>query len=238
MRRLLVAVLVLAALVVAADVGGRWYAQRQAAQALAQHLPADADPTVTVHGFSFLAQALPGRYTHVTIDSNDLGAGAVQHVSAQADLYDVTYPLRNAIDRTADNLTIGRATLRVVIPATDLGAAIGVPDVTVSSAGGTAIRLHTTVSVAGEAFPVTAEVAATLTGRTLHLSAAPISAAGVSVPSALVSGLQKRLTASIPLPQLPFDVTAATVSASGGSLVIQATATDLRATDLHLSTTP
>lgn len=235
MRKLVAVLLVLAVILVGADVGGRWYAQRQAERALAQHLPSDASPSVSIGGFSFLLQALPGRYSHVTIGSDDLGAGAVQHISARADLYDVDYPLRDAIDQTADSLTVGRAQLRVMIPGADLGAALGLPNLTVSPADGTAIRLRTSVSVAGETWPATVDVTAGVTGRTLRMSAAPVSVAGVHVPAAAVKELQRRLTTSVALPQLPFDVTSAAVSASGGNLVIVATATDLRADDLHLS---
>ena len=88
MRRLLVALLVLAVVLVDADVGGRVYSEDRADAALAQHLPGPADPAVSIHGFSLLLQALPGRYSHVTISSNDLGTGPLQHVAAVADLYD------------------------------------------------------------------------------------------------------------------------------------------------------
>ncbi|MBN9608314.1 MAG: DUF2993 domain-containing protein [Actinobacteria bacterium] len=235
MRKLLVALLVLAVVLIGADVGGRVYAEDQADAALAQHLPGPADPAVSIHGFSFLLQALPGRYSHVTISSNDLSSGPLQHVAAEADLYDVSYPLRSAISGTVDGLTIGRAQLRLTVPATDLGSVLGVPNLTLSSTAGTAIRLHTSVTVAGETVPVTADVAISMTDRTLHLSASALSAGGVSLPSALIGELHRRLTVSVPLPGLPFGVTSAVISVSGGDLVISASATDLRADQISLT---
>jgi hypothetical protein len=137
-----------------------------------------------------------------------------------ADLYDVGYPLRSAISGTVDGLTIGRAELRLTVPATDLGSVLGVPNLTLSSTGGTGIRLHTSVTVAGETVPVTADVAISMTDRTLHLSASALSAGGVSLPSALIGELHRRLTVSVSLPGLPFGVTSAVISVSGGHLEV------------------
>lgn len=232
MRKWLVALLVVVVVLVGADIGGRAYAQRQAERAIAQHLSARADPAVRIHGFSFLLQALTGRYSHVSIGSSHVALGAMADVAAQVDLLGIDYPLRDAIDGTTTDMTIGRAQLRLIVPAAVLASLLGVPDLTLSAAGGSAMTLRTTVSVAGEPVPVTADVAVGVTGRTLRVAAAPVAAAGTALPSALVAELRRRLTTEVAIPQLPFGVTSATAAATDGNLVISASATDLAASQL------
>lgn len=233
MRKVVVALLVLAVVVVVADVGGRMYAQQQVAKGFAQHTAGQVEPAVEIHGFSFLLQALPGRYSHVSLRSDDLAMGSLRNVAARADLYDIAYPLRDALGGTVDGMTIGRAHLRLTIPAAVLGSALGVPDLALSAAGGDGIVLHTSVTVAGESIPVDVRVAVGLSGRTLRVAAAPVAAAGVALPPALAHELRQRLTASVPLRELPFGATSATASVSGGDLVISASAAHLTADQLR-----
>lgn len=229
MRKLLAALVVLAVIVVGADVAGRLYAEHRVQQALAQQLPGRADPAVRIHGFSFLLQAFAGRYTNVTISGAGVPSGPLKDVSVALDLTDIDYPLRDAIAGTTRGLTVGQAGLRLVISAQDLAAALGLPDLTLSSAGGAGIRFATSVSVAGTAIPVAADVTIRMADGRLRLSAGAVSADGARVPSAVVGDLTRRLTTSIPVPQFAIHVTSGAVSLSDGSVVITATATDLTA---------
>lgn len=232
-RKLIVALVVLALLLVGADIAGRLIAQQKASQAIATKLATATEPSVRIHGFSFLLQAVGGDYSHITATSNDLTVGPVNQVSAQVDLYDVTLPLSDALGGKVEELTAKRAQLRAVIPGDQLTALLQQPGMTLAPAADGTVRVSTTIAVDGRTFPITVDVGITIADGSLTLTARPITAAGVQVPAALAGELQKRLTTSIPLRSLPFPLDNATVTAQDGNLVVAATADNVDARQLN-----
>lgn len=235
MRKLIATVVVLALLAVGADIAGRLIAQQKASEALATHLDANTDPSVGIHGFSFLLQAVQGSYSHITIDADRLTLGPIDGATLHADLYDVHFPLSDAFSGTLAHLTAERAKLRAVIPGSELGKALQEPGLTLTEAGDGLVRIHTTVAVAGRTFPVTVDVAVSVTDNKLKLAARPVAAAGVTIPAQVSAGLQDRLTTTIPLTALPFPLESATATASDGNLVVGATATHIDAAQLGVT---
>lgn len=241
MRKLIGTVVVLLALLVAADFGGRALAQSKAQTAIASSSSQIADPDVTVHGFPFLTQAISGSYRQITVASNNVSAGSLAGVRAQLDLFDVTLPLSDALSGTLDQLTAGRGTLTAEIPAASLATVLGRPGLTVGGAGSGSdggpgddtVRIGTTVAVAGTVLAVTIDVAVSVSNGVLHLVASPSSVGGVVVPADIVQKIGTELTVDLPLTGLPFPLQNATVTAKDGSLDLFATATAISAADLH-----
>ena len=227
MRKLIVALVVLALVLVGADIAGRLIAQQKASEALGTQLDAVHDPSVSIHGFSFLVQAVRGDYSHITIDAGDVALGPIHGATMHADLYGVRFPLSDALSGNLHHLSAGRAAMRAVIPGSALASALQQPGLTLSPAGDGMVQVHTTIAVAGQTFPVTVDLAVTVTGNELDLAARPVSADGFTIPAALAGALQQRLTRSISLAALPFPLSSATVSASDGNLVLTASATDV-----------
>ena len=115
MRKLLIFVFVLIVIVVGLDIGGRYYAESQASKTIGEQT-GTPDPAVDIHGFSFLVQAIPGHYQNVTLSSQDVTAGPITGIATTIELYDVHFPLGDAIKGNTDNLTAAHATLSGVVP--------------------------------------------------------------------------------------------------------------------------
>lgn len=228
MRTLIAVLVLLALLLVGADVATRLIAQQQATRALSAEFDLGADASVQIHGWSFLVQAVRGDYAHITIAAGSAALGPIADAQVQADLYDVRLSLTDALSGTIDRLAADRADIRVTIAQTELATAVGEPGITVTAAGSGTVRVHAAIAVAGATYPVTVDVAASVTDQTLTLVARPVSAAGLDLPAAVADSLQQRLTTSIPLTSLPFPLESATVSAADGMLVISASADSLR----------
>ena len=230
MRKLLVFLVVLILLVVGVDVGGRLFAESKAAQAIGRQTGTTA-PTVSIHGFSFLAQALPGKYSHITLTSSAIALGPIDGVAASAELYDVVLPLGDAINGDTKNLTAARADVVGTLPAATVAALFALAGTRISAGPNGAIRIGTTVSVAGQSIPVTADLVSSYSSGALHLNAKNITADGFTLPD--VAQVSQDLSLDLPLKDLPFTVRTATLTAAGANLVLTAAAADLRLSSIN-----
>jgi hypothetical protein len=235
MRALLGTILVLLLLLVGADIGGRLFAQSQAEKALREHYPAAADPQVSIHGFSFLLQAVQGSYSDITMSSSNVTLGPVTGVRAQIDLHDTSLSLSDAISGDISRLSARRADFRAVFPAASLGDWLDQPTLTIAPGADGLVQIGTTVAVAGQTVPVAISASASISGGSLTIVAKTVSAAGLTLPTDRVRQLQNGLTAALPLKGLPFSIDHAGVSAQDGALVVTATGVDVTAAQLGLS---
>jgi hypothetical protein len=223
-RKLVIALAVLLVLAVGADVAGRAIAESKAGEAIARKT-GTSSTSVTIHGLSFLAQALPGHYSHISMSSPDLTAGPVTGIAATVELYDIDFPLSDALKGDTSQLTAGRAELIGTIPDSAITAALPQTGVTISAGKDGGVRLSTTVTVQGQPVPVTADVVASYRSGILHLDATGITAAGIALPN--VAQLTRNLSLQLPLTGLPFTVETATVTAAGTNVLLSATARNI-----------
>ncbi|SDO44724.1 Protein of unknown function [Nakamurella panacisegetis] len=224
MRKLLIFVLVLIVLVVGVDIGGRALAESKAGDAVAGKTGGVA-PSVDIHGMSFLLQAVPGHYSHITLTSNSVVAGPITGIAAIVDLYTVDFPLSDALKGDTSHLTADQGRLVGQIAAGKIAALLPQAGVRISAGPDGSIRLATTVSVAGQKIPLTADLVTSFESGSLHLDAENLDAAGIALPN--VAGLQKNLSLVLPLKGLPFAVESADLTASGSNLVLTATAKNI-----------
>src|SRR5947209_7256115 len=89
MRKLLILLLILAALFVIADFGLRAVAEAQTAKALQSSLKLSTKPSVSLGGFPFLAHLASGSFPSVTLDGKRFEADRVPIESAHITLNDV-----------------------------------------------------------------------------------------------------------------------------------------------------
>lgn len=228
MRKLLVTLIVLIVLVVAADFAGRAIAESKAGEAIATKTPITPAPDVNIHGLSFLWQAFNGQYSHITLTSSDLTVGRLTGIDATADLFDVHFPLSDAIGGNVDNLTAGHANLGARIPASALSSALDQQNLTVTAGADGALRLGTTLAAAGQTFPVQVDLKPTVSNGTLHLKGATVVDAPAAVPSALTDALVHQVSIDLPLVGLPFPLDTATASVDGDTLVLTGAARELK----------
>jgi hypothetical protein len=224
-RTLLIWLCVLIVLVVGVDIGGRAFAESKAGEAIGAKAGIAA-PTVVIHGFSFLVQAVPGHYSNITLTSSDVTAGPITGIDATMELYNVDLPLGDALKGDTSHFHAALATLHGVIADDEITAAMGQADTTISAGTNGAIRVSTTVTVAGQSVKVTADLHVSFASGALKLDAVDLTAGGVSLPN--VADLTKNLSLALPLKDLPFTVDSATLTASGTNLILTATANDVR----------
>ena len=89
MRRLLVTIVVLAALVVAVDFVARAATEAGVSRALEKKVQTASTPKVTISGFPFLLHLVTGRFPEVTIDAVDVRSDSVTLSTFHAVLHDV-----------------------------------------------------------------------------------------------------------------------------------------------------
>jgi hypothetical protein len=120
-RRWVIALVVLLLLLVGADFAAAAYAEHLISQKARTQLELTDDPSVTIHGFPFLTQALGGDYSHISVAAAGVPVGdKLQDVALNAELEDVTAPLSDLTAGNTKAITIGKLTGAVTIKAADL----------------------------------------------------------------------------------------------------------------------
>ncbi|MCO1659233.1 LmeA family phospholipid-binding protein [Pseudonocardia humida] len=127
MRRLVIALLVLAGLLVAADFGSAALAESAVSRQMRSQLGLVDDPAVRINGFPFLTQAISGTYSSVDVDASRISVGKLQELSVSAQLRDVDAPLAMLLGSGPKTLEVGEAEGIVRVPADDLERLV--PDV-------------------------------------------------------------------------------------------------------------
>lgn len=119
MKKLGIVVVVLLALLLAADRGGAWVAGRLGGEALQASQDLPQRPDVTVRGFPFLTQLARQRFGEVEVRSTDvpLGGTGVRLSSVDVDLREV--------ERVGDQVSARSARAVALIDYDDLAAALG-----------------------------------------------------------------------------------------------------------------
>jgi len=119
-RRWVIALVVLVLLLVGADFGAAAYAEHMISQKARTQLQLTDDPSVTIHGFPFLTQALGGDYSHISVSAAGVPVDKLQDVAVNAELEDVKAPLSDITNGNTKAITIGELTGSVTIKAADL----------------------------------------------------------------------------------------------------------------------
>jgi hypothetical protein len=119
-RRILISVFVLVALLVGADFGAAAYAEHTVSEKARQQLNLSDDPSVTIHGFPFITQALSGNYSHISLAASGVPIKNLKDVAVNAELTDVTAPLSDLVNGNTGAIKIGDLQAQVTIKASDL----------------------------------------------------------------------------------------------------------------------
>lgn len=125
-RRLVIPLVILLALLIAADFGMAAIFEYQVSKKAREQLDLTDDPSVTVHGFPFLTQALSGDYDHLTVDAQGVPVqDTLQDLAIHADLTGVHAPkLFDLIGGGGGSITVDHVTGQVKVKAADLNRAV------------------------------------------------------------------------------------------------------------------
>lgn len=239
MKRLIIGLLVLVGLVVAADFGAAAVAESAVSREMREQLDLPDDPEVRINGFPFATQALAGTYSSIDVAAPRLQVGDLTDVEVTAQLRGVDAPLSEVLGSGPKSLRVAEADGTVRIGADDIERLLGtVDDLQIGTLdaealaravedGGdasladldpdTAAQLYGTTSALGEETPVSVIVSlelddgvARIVPRDIRVGADP-----EPLPAAVQDAVRDRFT----------------VSVDPGSLPLQVTPTELRATD-------
>ncbi|SHK23711.1 Protein of unknown function [Nocardiopsis flavescens] len=224
MRKFLVVLLILlAALVVGADLGGRALAQNMIAGQVQQQFQMEQEPSVEIGGWAFLPQALGGTYEEIVISapSATFGEYPVEQIEVRAS--DVDAPLAELL--SDPSVTAGRIDGSAVLPYSILNPFL--PEgITVSTEGGLPYASgELALSDLGISVPVSAALDIAVQDGVVSVTPTDIQVEGAPTDiSGLVSSM---VTVSFPVPQMPFGMTVTEAEAVSGGLRVDGTAQDV-----------
>jgi LmeA-like phospholipid-binding len=222
--KLLVALLVLVAVLVAGDRIAAGLAAQRVGEQIAERGHLKGTPDVDIGGFPFLTQAVAGRYERVRISLTADELGQPAGTDAQVVLHGVHLPLSAVLSRSVTEVPVdridGTATLAYPLLAAQLGG-----DTTLRREGD-GLRITRTVEVLGYTLPVTAVGTVTLKGDELVVDVQQVEGAGVEVPSFLLDRISSLLDLRYRIPPLPFGLQLTGVRPGDDGVQITVGATD------------
>ncbi|MDV6012464.1 DUF2993 domain-containing protein [Haloechinothrix sp. LS1_15] len=261
MKRTLVIVAILGALVVGADFAFAAVAEHRISQQARAQLELDDDPAVEIHGFPFTTQALSGSYHRISISAAGVPVSDIlRDLELEAELRDIEAPLSDVLDGNTDAITIGELEGTVKVSQADLGRAIKFPTLRITDAteeyvhsgddaddvtngdeepeyGSTAgIRLEATTDLAGEEdVEIVVYGVIELAGDQVRVEPKRVEldrGGGTTViPEAVRENLLPQFATTIDPGTLPFGVIPSGVAVERGALIVQGEATDVRFAD-------
>jgi hypothetical protein len=223
-KALVVMLVVLVGLAVAADRVAVHVADSQVASQVKQQGKLAGEPTVDITGFPFLTQAVSGTYQDVRISMTAEQLGQPAGTAAQVSLHGVHLPLSDVLSRSVSRIPVDRVDGTATLSYALLSAQIG--HGTTLTYAGDGLRLATTAQILGQSVPLTAVAKLRLDGDTLVVDAEEASAAGLKVPSALVSRAGQALDLHYRVPALPFGLKLTGVRPTADGVVVDVLGTN------------
>ncbi|WP_232660776.1 LmeA family phospholipid-binding protein [Pseudonocardia sp. TRM90224] len=252
MRRLIIAVLVLAGLLVAADFGAAALAESAVSRQMREQIGLDDDPSVRINGFPFLTQAISGQYGSVDVVANRIKVGELKSVDVTAQLREVDAPLSMLLGSGPKSLVVGEAEGTIRIPAKDLETMIpGIEDLRIETIdlaaleaamedGGDetlsvidtekAARLVGTTTLMGKEVEVSVIAVLQLVDKKAQIVPRDIRLGGTDappLPATIQRTLQKTFTVTVDPGSLPLKVVPIALRADNGALVVSGVAENL-----------
>lgn len=229
-RRRLTVVLVLLVLLVAADRVAAWATERSIAKRVTETGSVTGTTTGTVSvdfaGFPFVAQVLRGRYQEMRIRTavatTDRGI-PISDVDVRA--LSVRLPLHELL-RGGRRLEAERVEGTALVHYDAVAVALELRNLQLSGENG-AVRMRTTVTVAGVSLPVTGLLSVVVQGSFVRLKAHDFTAAGLPVPQDTVDQQIQQLDRKFRSLELPYRLRLTRVEVLSNGLRLTGTGEDV-----------
>ncbi|MQA86815.1 MAG: DUF2993 domain-containing protein [Streptosporangiales bacterium] len=221
MRKLIITLLVLAALLVVVDRVTQAAAQREVAQQVAQTYDLPDEPDVRIRGFPFLTQALGGRYREIDMITQKITVEDFRLERLDVQLNDVDAPLQALLQRDISEVSAQTVSGHVLVGFSEVRRHL--PGGMQVRARGDDLELRGRATVFGRSVPVTAVVDVAARGRTVTFRPTQIEVNGV--PGG--SFLRDRFSLTLSLRELPMGLRPTDVRVTDGGVRIAATAEDV-----------
>ena len=226
MRRLLIVLVVLAALVVVADRVGVVVAQNRLASQIQQQLDLDRKPDVSIRGIPFLTQAISGTYKDIRVQLPDVDAGDVQDVAIDARLEGAHVSLSDALGGSVNQIPVDRISGTLLIPYDQLAQASGISGLTITREGDS-LRLTGSVEVLGRSIQAEAVGRVEVTDGRIAINAEQAKVAGIPVPQAVLDQAARLLSFRVQPRNLPLNLRITAVRLADGGLLVDAVSDDV-----------
>jgi hypothetical protein len=217
-KKLLVTLLVLVALLVGADRIAAYVAAQQVAGKIRTSAMLAADPKVKIAGFPFLTQAFAGRYDRIDVTADDVDRGGVRLTHFMTSLYGVQLPLSDALGGRVQSIPVDRLTGQAVVGYVDLKSSgrmlVFTPD-------GDRVKVTGSISVLGQDISASASSTVSLDGNDLVLTPQSVSAAGQS-SNLIGDAIKGAFRVRVPLGRLPYGLKLTGVKATAAGVVVSA----------------
>lgn len=258
-KKWIIIAVVLIGLLVLVDFIAATAAEYQVSKKAREQFKLQDDPSVTVHGFPFLTQAISGTYGEISVSAAGVPvADTLRELEINADLRQVHAPLSDLLSGNTKTIQIDEVEGVVKIKATDVGRAVGLPDLSIAptserrvripededdqddadaqesevedtTAG---VRLDASPQIAGEKTDISVFAMLTLAGNKIDVNPQRIElrngVANIVVPSFIQDQIFKRFSIDLRPGSLPFRVTPTAVSVEEGALMLKGKAADVK----------
>jgi LmeA-like phospholipid-binding len=129
----IIVLIVFAGVAVAADYGLAAAAEYQVSKKMRSQLNLADDPSVNIHGFPFITQALSGDYRDITVNATGVPAkNTLRDLEVDADLHDVRVKLSDLLSGNVSQVRVDEVDGQVKVKASDVGRLLNIPDLTIS----------------------------------------------------------------------------------------------------------
>jgi hypothetical protein len=203
-RRLVLVLVVLVALLVVADRVTARLAERALAQQARESADLSSTPTVRVHGFPFLTQALRGKYGRIDLEATDLDRGGVRISRLTATVHGAGVPLTEALAGDVTSIPVAGLDATALVTFADLAHRSRLVGLSIVSEGD-AVRVTGRVTVLGQTVRVSALSTVSLRTGRIAVTARSLKVLGQSTPG-LVNALAGALDLLVPVGTLPYDL--------------------------------
>jgi len=132
-KKIVIVLVVIAGVLVAADFGVAAAAEYQVSKKMRAELGLAADPSVDIHGFPFITQAIAGDYQDISINATGVPAkNTLRDLEVDADLHHVRVGLSDLLSGSVQQLKVDEVDGEVQIKASDVGRLLDIPDLSIS----------------------------------------------------------------------------------------------------------
>jgi hypothetical protein len=226
MRRLIIVLVVLAALLVVADRVGVVVAEHRLAGQIQQQLALDSKPDVSIRGIPFLTQAISGKYKDIRVKLADVNAGDVKNVTVDARLQGAHVPLSAALRGSVNQIPVDRISGTVLIPYDQLAQASGISGLKITREGDF-LRLTGSIQVLGQSVQADALGKVGVDNGHIAITAEQVKIAGIPVPQVVVDQAAKLLSFQVQPRNLPLNLRVTAVRLADDGLQVDAVSDDV-----------
>lgn len=133
MKKFVIILIVVVAVLLTADFGLAAAAEYQVSKRMRAELGLAADPSVDIHGFPFITQAIAGDYSDISVNAIGVPArNTLRDLEVDADLRHVHVGLSDLLSGNVQQVRIDEVDGQVQIKASDVGRLLNIPDLTIT----------------------------------------------------------------------------------------------------------